>query len=146
MSKDRQTPEGLVADTVSNNWVNKKAPSWSQPYLRLSRIDRPIGTWLLLLPCWWGTLLASTSDSLGFQLLDLWIVIGCGIGAILMRGAGCTWNDIVDKDIDFKVERSNQEYLLKIKPSAYTWLFIQLLLAFFILISFLHLFNLIYYP
>ena len=111
MSKDRQTPVGLVADTVSNNWVNKKAPSWSQPYLRLSRVDRPIGTWLLLLPCWWGALLASTSDSLGYQLLDLWIVIGCGIGAILMRGAGCTWNDIVDKDIDFKVERTRHRPL-----------------------------------
>lgn len=139
MSKDRQTPVGLVADTVSNNWVNKKAPSWSQPYLRLSRVDRPIGTWLLLLPCWWGALLASTADSLGFQLLDLWIVVGCGIGAILMRGAGCTWNDIVDKDIDFKVERTRHRPLPAKQiniSSAYIWLFMQLLLAFFILISF----------
>ena len=103
MSKKNQKLEDLLPDTVRTNWVNDKAPKWSVPYLRLSRIDRPIGTWLLLLPCWWGCLLAICYDENHFQLFDLWIIFGCVIGAILMRGAGCTWNDIVDKNIDSEV-------------------------------------------
>ena len=106
MAKELQNLEYPLPDSVKNNWVNARAPKWFVPYLRLSRLDRPIGTWLLLLPCWWGCLLAVCYDETGFRLFDLWILIGCALGAILMRGAGCTWNDIIDKDLDSKVERT----------------------------------------
>lgn len=100
------TQEGSVADAPAANWVDQYAPDDLKPYLRLSRADRPIGTWLLLLPCWWGLFLgaASAPDKAGW--LTFWIFIGCTIGAFLMRGAGCTWNDITDRDIDDKVART----------------------------------------
>lgn len=81
------------------------APAATRPYLRLSRADRPIGTWLLYLPCLWGLALAILADG-NMSAFDLWIVVGAGIGAFLMRGAGCTWNDITDRDIDAKVART----------------------------------------
>ena len=64
MSQFSPTPEveGQVSDAVSGNWVDQLAPRFSRPYLRLSRADRPIGTWLLLLPCWWGLGLAILAD------------------------------------------------------------------------------------
>ncbi|HCP80763.1 MAG TPA: 4-hydroxybenzoate octaprenyltransferase [Octadecabacter sp.] len=102
--KDR-TPEVEIADAVTGNWVDTYAPVRTRPFLRLSRADRPIGTWLLLLPCWWGLLLAMLHTGRA-SLFDLWIAIGCALGAFLMRGAGCTWNDITDRDIDGKVERT----------------------------------------
>ena len=83
---DRPEPEGKVADAVSGNWVDSLAPEASRPFLRLSRADRPIGTWLLLLPCWWGLTLAMLSDG-NSSWHDLWIFMGCGGGAWLMRGA-----------------------------------------------------------
>ena len=58
MSERAELPEGQVADAASGNWVDRYAPAPLRPYLRLSRADRPIGTWLLLLPCWWGLALA----------------------------------------------------------------------------------------
>ncbi|HAC49117.1 MAG TPA: 4-hydroxybenzoate octaprenyltransferase, partial [Sulfitobacter sp.] len=90
------TPDAPVADAVTDNWVDRHAPAGLRPYLRLSRADRPIGTWLLLLPCWWGLSLAILFDQ-SPRWEDLWIFAGCGIGAFLMRGAGCTWNDITDR-------------------------------------------------
>jgi len=111
MPETTRTPEppppengGQVADAVRGNWVDRLAPAPTRPYLRLSRADRPIGTWLLLLPCWWGVALAAAAQ--GPRLWDLWIVLGCAIGAFLMRGAGCTWNDITDRDIDGAVART----------------------------------------
>ena len=92
-----------VAD-ATGNWVDTLAPSWSRPYLRLARLDRPIGSWLLLLPCWWSAALAAASRATSRQL-PLVIVLFF-IGAFAMRGAGCTWNDIVDRDLDAKVERT----------------------------------------
>src|SRR6185312_12497263 len=79
-------------------------PSWSRPYLRLARYDRPIGSWLLLMPCWWSAALAA---GIAHKLapLPLWIVLFF-IGAFVMRGAGCTWNDITDRDLDARVERT----------------------------------------
>ncbi|MEM9524770.1 MAG: 4-hydroxybenzoate octaprenyltransferase, partial [Pseudomonadota bacterium] len=62
MSATPESPEGRVADAVPRNWVDGHAPAWSRPYLRLSRADRPIGVWLLYLPCIWGVLLASLTD------------------------------------------------------------------------------------
>ena len=99
------TPEGQVADAVSGNWVDHWAPVAMRPYLRLSRADRPIGTWLLLIPCWWGLGAAALYQG-GFAPHHAWIAIGCAIGAWLMRGAGCTWNDITDRNFDGMVERT----------------------------------------
>ncbi|NVN85148.1 MAG: 4-hydroxybenzoate octaprenyltransferase [Rhodopseudomonas sp.] len=92
-----------VAD-ATGNWVDSHAPLWSRPYLRLCRLDRPIGSWLLLLPCWWSAAIAAgvahdLSRLPGFLALFF-------IGAFAMRGAGCTWNDITDRDLDGKVERT----------------------------------------
>ena len=103
--------EGRVADAVRGNWVDRHAPPAARPYLRLSRADRPIGTWLLLIPCWWGLLLAVAADPGGPRLFDLWIGVGCAAGAFLMRGAGCTWNDLTDRDIDAKVARTRSRPL-----------------------------------
>ena len=93
---------GRVADSTGN-WVDGLAPDWSRPYLRLARLDRPIGSWLLLLPCWWSAGLAAVAAR---QQVDLWLLVLFFIGAFAMRGAGCTWNDIVDRDLDKRVERT----------------------------------------
>ena len=95
-----------VADAVERNWVDNHAPLSWRPYLRLSRVDRPIGSWLLLLPCWWGLALSAVADPGGFRVDDIWIASACAIGAVLMRGAGCTWNDYNDRAFDAQVERT----------------------------------------
>lgn len=92
-----------VADSTGN-WVDRHAPSWTQPYLRLARADRPIGSWLLLLPCWWSVALAAVAAR--EPCPDLKLLMLFAIGAITMRGAGCTWNDILDRDLDASVERT----------------------------------------
>ena len=81
-----------------------RAPASIRPYLRLARYDRPVGFWLLAIPCWQGLALASVSSGLDWMSL-YWAVL-FGIGAIAMRGAGCTYNDIIDRDIDAKVART----------------------------------------
>jgi 4-hydroxybenzoate polyprenyltransferase len=93
---------GRVADSTGN-WVDRTAPAWARPYLRLGRLDRPIGAWLLLLPCWWSAGLAAVRAE---QPVNLWHVLLFFIGAFAMRAAGCTWNDIVDRDLDARVERT----------------------------------------
>ena len=131
-------PDGTVADAPPDNWVDRYAPAATRPYLRLSRADRPIGTWLLLLPCWWGLALAILSDQ-SPRWEDLWLVIGCGIGAFLMRGAGCTWNDITDRDFDGKVERTRSRPIPSGQVSvrgAVIWMIAQALLAACILFTF----------
>ncbi|MBR1220770.1 4-hydroxybenzoate octaprenyltransferase [Bradyrhizobium sp. U87765 SZCCT0131] len=92
-----------VADST-HNWVDTHAPLWTRPYLRLSRFDRPIGSWLLLMPCWWSAALASGVAG-DLRLLPFTVVLFF-IGAFVMRGAGCTWNDITDRNLDGKVERT----------------------------------------
>ncbi len=92
-----------VADSTGN-WVDSAAPGWLQPFLRLARIDRPIGWWLLLLPCWWSTAIAALAQRAAWP--DPWLIILFLIGAIVMRGAGSTWNDILDRKIDAQVERT----------------------------------------
>ncbi len=132
-------PEGRVADAVRGNWVDSRAPSFARPFLRLSRADRPIGTWLLLLPCWWGVGLAAAADPAGARWFDLWIVLGCAAGAFLMRGAGCTWNDITDRHIDASVARTRSRPLPSGQVSvrqALVWMAAQALLAFAILLTF----------
>jgi 4-hydroxybenzoate polyprenyltransferase len=94
---------GAVAD-ATGNWVDTLAPVWLRPYLRLSRLDRPIGSWLLLIPCWWSSALASVAARASHP--DSWHLVLFFIGAFAMRGAGCTWNDIVDRDLDGSVERT----------------------------------------
>jgi len=92
-----------VADSTVN-WVDTVAPAWSRPYLRLARFDRPIGSWLLLMPCWWSAALsAGIAHRLDRLPLDVALFF---VGAFVMRGAGCTWNDITDRDLDAKVERT----------------------------------------
>jgi 4-hydroxybenzoate polyprenyltransferase len=92
-----------VADSIGN-WVDTLAPRWMRPYLRLARLDRPIGSWLLLMPCWWS---AALSAGLAHQAASLpRDILLFLIGAFAMRGAGCTWNDITDRDLDAKVERT----------------------------------------
>lgn len=89
-----------ASDIPKGNWIDRAAPHTLRPYLRLARLDRPIGTWLLLLPCWWSIALASQ----GWP--DPWLLVLFALGAIVMRGAGCTLNDIVDRDIDGRVART----------------------------------------
>ncbi len=128
-----------VPDAPHSNWVDNYCPSAARPYLRLSRLDRPIGNWLLLIPCWWGSCLALTSESKIIDFNDYWIIFSCVVGAVLMRGAGCTWNDISDRNLDLKVKRT------KFRPipagqvsirNAIFWMFAQLLVSLFILLSF----------
>jgi 4-hydroxybenzoate polyprenyltransferase len=131
--------EGRVADAVQGNWVDRLAPPAARPYLRLSRADRPVGTWLLLIPCWWGLLLAAAADPLGLGPRDAWIALGCALGAVLMRGAGCTWNDLSDRDFDARVARTRSRPLPsgQVTPrQAAAWMAAQALLAFAILLSF----------
>ncbi|MET0527344.1 MAG: 4-hydroxybenzoate octaprenyltransferase [Microvirga sp.] len=92
-----------VAD-ATGNFVDTLAPSWTRPYLRLARLDRPIGSWLLLMPCWWSAAVANIFAR--DPVPNFWHIALFFIGAFAMRGAGCTWNDIVDRDIDAKVERT----------------------------------------
>jgi 4-hydroxybenzoate polyprenyltransferase len=93
---------GRVAD-ATGNWVDNLAPSFSRPYLRLARLDRPIGSWLLLMPCWWSAGLAGMRNG---HVPSLWHIVLFFIGAFAMRGAGCTWNDLVDRNLDGLVERT----------------------------------------
>ncbi|WP_439156092.1 4-hydroxybenzoate octaprenyltransferase [Yoonia sp.] len=140
MTENAKMPEptGTVADAVKGNWVDRLAPGFSRPYLRLSRADRPIGTWLLYLPCLWGLSLALlATDSVG--LFDLWIVVACGIGAFLMRGAGCTWNDITDRNFDGAVARTRSRPIpsgqVTVRGAA-IWMVAQALVSFGILLTF----------
>ena len=131
-------PEGQVSDAVRGNLVDHLAPEWTRPYLRLSRADRPIGTWLLLIPCWWGLTLSMLSDGTA-SWFDLWIFFACGIGAFLMRGAGCTWNDITDRDFDAAVERTRSRPIPSGQVSARqaaAWMGLQALVALAILLTF----------
>lgn len=102
MSSD-DTPPMATPDALADHWITR-APAGAQPYLRLLRFDRPIGIWLLLLPCWWGSALASLADRK--MLPNIFHLILFAIGAILMRGAGCIWNDYLDRDIDRQVART----------------------------------------
>ena len=141
MPQTQQMPEpaGQVADAVRGNWVDRLAPEATRPYLRLSRADRPIGTWLLLLPCWWAVALACAADPASAGLRDLWIAVACGAGAWLMRGAGCTWNDITDRDFDAAVARTRSRPIPsgQVTPKqAAVWMTAQALVAFAILLTF----------
>jgi 4-hydroxybenzoate polyprenyltransferase len=94
-----------IADAAPGNWVTHYLPDSIQPYAQLMRLDRPIGWWLLLLPCWWGLALAHTAQG---TTPNMWYAFLFFAGAVIMRGAGCTVNDIVDRNIDAQVERTLQ--------------------------------------
>lgn len=94
-----------ASDIVHDSPVLRALPAPLRPYARLARLDRAIGTWLLLLPCWWGLSLAWIGHP-ALPLPPAWFFILFGIGAIVMRGAGCTWNDITDRNYDGKVART----------------------------------------
>lgn len=120
-------------DILSGDWIDRRMPGWSRPYFRLARLDRPTGIWLLLLPCWWAIAMASPTAATGIGMTVLFT-----IGAIVMRGAGCTVNDIIDRNIDAQVERTRGRPL----PSgqiglfgAFVFLAILLLIGFGILIQ-----------
>jgi 4-hydroxybenzoate polyprenyltransferase len=93
-----------IPDAPKANWLDRFAPAWLVPYGRLARWDRPIGWWLLLWPCWWAAALAAVAAERAVP--DIWHLTLFLIGAIAMRGAGCTYNDLVDRDIDAMVERT----------------------------------------
>ncbi len=92
-----------LPDALRGHWVDTRAPLAVRPYLKLARIERPIGWWLLLLPCWWSLALAAISQS---TWPNPWHALLFLIGAVLMRGAGSTFNDIVDRDLDAQVART----------------------------------------
>ncbi len=139
MSGTSGTPEaGAVPDAPPLNWVDRRAPGPWRPFLRLSRADRPIGTWLLLLPCWWGLALALVATGRAPSWHDLWIALACAAGAVLTRGAGCTWNDIADRRIDAAVERTRARPLPSGQVSvraALLWMAAQGALALLILLT-----------
>ena len=131
------TATDSVADAPRGNWVDRFAPPAMRPYLRLSRADRPIGTWLLFIPCLWGVALAAVNGTP--RLWDLWIIAGCAVGAFLMRGAGCTWNDITDRHIDAQVARTRSRPLPSGQVTtrqALIWMIAQALIAALILFSY----------
>ena len=91
-----------AVDIRPDDWVARLLPAPARPYARLMRLDRPIGTWLLLFPCWWGLALGTLAQ----DRVLLWYMALFAIGAMVMRGAGCTWNDITDREFDAKVART----------------------------------------
>ena len=128
-------PDRIIADASKQNWVDLYAPEGLQPYLKLSRLDRPIGTWLLLFPCLWSIALAAPKASLP----DFWLFVLFAIGALVMRGAGCTLNDIADRNFDGKVERTKKRPIPSGQVSllqAFIWLGFQCLIGLLVLLQF----------
>ena len=127
------------ADAANNNWVNQFLPTAFIPYARLARLDRPIGSWLLFWPCLWGVWLAQLETGLIPLSQTLYVSAIFGVGAIVMRGAGCTYNDIVDRDYDGKVERSRNRPLpagqVTVKQ-AWVFLIVQCLIGLCVLLQF----------
>jgi 4-hydroxybenzoate polyprenyltransferase len=127
------TAAARVAD-ATGNWVDTRAPPWSRPYLRLSRLDRPIGSWLLLMPCWWSAALAIGDIGRLPLIIALFF-----IGAFAMRGAGCTWNDITDRDLDALVERTRSRPIPAGQvsvPQTAAFLVVQALIGLAVLLQF----------
>jgi 4-hydroxybenzoate polyprenyltransferase len=128
-----------IADASSGNWVERWLPQPTQPYAQLMRLDRPIGWWLLLLPCWWGLLLAQIDH--GGGLPNLWFALLFLVGSIVMRGAGCTLNDIIDRNFDAQVLRTKQRPIPSGRVSvkqAFIFLIAQCLIGLVILLQFNH--------
>ncbi len=125
-----------IIDAVRGSWV-QHLPAPLRPYAQLMRLDRPIGWWLLLLPCWWGLALAQIATGSGS--LNLKFAVLFLAGAIIMRGAGCTLNDIVDRNIDSAVERTRARPIPSGQVSvrqASVFLVVQLLIGLVIILQF----------
>ncbi|MBB6307263.1 4-hydroxybenzoate octaprenyltransferase [Xanthobacter tagetidis] len=125
-----------IADAARGNWVDRRAPASLRPYLHLARVDRPIGTWLLLLPCWWSTALAAVAAGSAYP--DPRLLVLFAIGSLAMRGAGCTWNDILDRDIDGRVARTRNRPIASgavSVPAAFAFLAAQCLVGLAVLLS-----------
>jgi 4-hydroxybenzoate polyprenyltransferase len=124
-----------ASDIRAGDWIDRHVPAGLRPYCRLARLDRPIGTWLLLFPCWWSLSLA-LPRGIG---PDLRLLALFALGALVMRGAGCTVNDIVDRDFDAKVARTATRPLasgaLSLKQ-ALVFLALQLAIGLVILLQF----------
>lgn len=103
-SSPLDTTDRRVADALPDHWADRLLPRLLRPYARLMRLERPIGWWLLLIPCWWGLALGTTAN--GGGLPNLWYAALFLTGAVIMRGAGCTLNDIADRNYDGRVERT----------------------------------------
>jgi len=124
------------ADALKAHWTDRLPAAW-KPYAQLSRLDRPIGWQLLLLPCLMG--LAAARTGYGFFWTDVQFTLAFLVGAIAMRGAGCTYNDILDRDIDAKVERTRARPLPSgaVTPrGAWIWLAAQCLVGLVALLAF----------
>lgn len=140
-SKDSQ---GRVSDAPSGHWVYRYLPRAAWPYAQLARWDRPIGWQLLMWPCWWSVALAASAfatptESVWTLLPSPWTLFLFWLGAVAMRGAGCAYNDIVDEDIDAKVERTRSRPLPSGKVSRkQAWLFVavQALIGLAVLLQF----------
>ena len=125
-----------LPDAVRGHWADRLAPPALRPYLRLARIERPIGWWLLLLPCWWSMALAAMARP---AVPELWHGLLFLIGAVAMRGAGSTYNDLVDRDLDAKVERTRDRPLPsgRVTPrAALAFLIAQCLVGLAVLVQF----------
>jgi 4-hydroxybenzoate polyprenyltransferase len=136
LSAQAATPD-KVADAPAGNWVDRHAPAFLRPFLRLSRADRPIGGWLLMWPCWWSAALVALHHGTADQAL--WHLFLFLVGAFVMRGTGCTLNDIVDRDIDGQVERTRSRPIPSGQVStkaAVAWLGLQGLVGLAILLQF----------
>ena len=128
--------DSQASDIPKGRWVDRFAPPFAHPYIRLARLDRPIGSWLLLFPCWWSIALASTDPAtVGF--VQLFVLFG--IGAVVMRGAGCTFNDICDRNFDAQVARTRDRPLpsgqVTVRQAA-IFMLALFLLGFLILLTF----------
>jgi 4-hydroxybenzoate polyprenyltransferase len=131
MTMARQAVDSSIVADRQWSWL-EWLPAWLRPYGVLARWDRPIGSWLLLWPCWWGMALASPWP-------DPWLLALFAIGAVAMRGAGCVINDLVDRDLDARVERTRQRPLASGRlgvPQALAFLALQLLVGLLVLLSF----------
>jgi 4-hydroxybenzoate polyprenyltransferase len=126
-----------TTDMPADHWVERHLPGPVRPYFKLARIDRPIGTWLLLLPAWWSIILASPGVGDPYGTVTFFVLFG--VGAVIMRGAGCTFNDIVDRDFDAQVARTRTRPVASGAipvPRAIIFLILQLVAALGILLSF----------
>lgn len=134
----RAAPSGgpALPDAVSRQWLFRLAPAAAIPYLQLARLDRPVGYWLLVLPCWWSSTLASLA---AYRPPDLRQLVLFLIGAIVMRGAGSTYNDIVDRHLDAQVERTRHRPVASGRvtvAAARVFLVGQALIGFLVVIQF----------
>jgi len=133
ITKTPKTRPGHRTDIGTDGWLGRVVPKALKPFVLLMRLDRPIGTWLLLLPCLWAIALSSKGE------LDFGLIVLFAMGAIVMRGAGCTYNDIIDRNFDTKVERTAIRPIASGAISvqrARLFLIAQLFIGFIILLQF----------